>query len=127
MSLTAVPTTRPALPPQSLVPNFCPQLAAKPPHRRRVRVGHVYPQKEPEPVRHAKAILAYVQTWSPELIGRYVPQCELDALYRRDVCRDKGWAPRKWDAIGRELSKLTDKRTIKRCGERFTGYRVPKP
>ncbi len=76
---------------------------------------------------HAKALLDHVVAGSPDLIGSYIPHIQLDTVYRRDLCTKRRWSPHKWDAIGRELGKLTDKRIIKRGGKRFACYLIPKP
>jgi hypothetical protein len=94
--------------------------------QKRVRVCRLYPKPPSEPLIHARALLAFIQEWSPEFVGGYVPRPDLEKLYRRDLCNLKGWEPFHWTAIARQLGQITDKKTVREKGERFVGYRVPK-
>ncbi len=94
---------------------------------KQVRVCRLYPQPQPERLINAKALLAFIQEHSPETIGGYVPCADLDRFYRQDLCDLKGWKPRHWTGIARQLRTLTAKRTVRQSGERFVGYQIPRP
>jgi len=129
--------TEPAPKPLPLigVANLCldpvsPTAAPSPaPKRRskRVRVCRLYPKPPSQPLIHAGALLAFIQEYSPEFVGGYVPRPDLERFYRRDLCKLKGWEPYHWTAIARQLGQITDKKTVREKGERFVGYRVPRP
>ena len=94
--------------------------------QKRSRVCHLYACPPAPALLHARALLAFIQEGCPDYEGGYVPQAELDRYYRSDVCRQKGWTPLHWTAIARQLGKLTQKKTVRERGERFTAYRIPK-
>ena len=101
--------------------------ASKRRRKRAVQVGRLYPTRPPEPRRHAKALLEFIQDECPHLIGKYVPHVDLDGAYR-EFCEREGWTARHWTAIARQLGEITDKKTLTRNGERFrAAYRIPKP
>lgn len=94
--------------------------------QKRVRVCRLYPKPPSEPLIHARALLAHVQHECPEYVGGYVPRPDLDACYH-EFCKREGWKPRHWTAIARQLGELTDRKTVRDCGQRFVGYQIPKP
>lgn len=85
----------------------------------------LYPQPEPEPQSQAEALLHEIQTYASDAIGMYVPQSHLERFYS-DLCKERGWEPKHWCVIGRELSKLTVKVIKKRGTKRFMVYEIPR-
>jgi hypothetical protein len=120
--------------PSVAVPEYCPrslssvavQKRSSQSKRRRkpVRVERLYLEPEPEPKRHARALLQLIREECPEKIGKFIPHTHLDQTYR-ELCQHEGWEPRNWAAIARPLSTLTRKRLLKRNGTRFVAYRIP--
>ena len=95
--------------------------------QKRIRVCRLY-LKPPSPASiHARALLAFIQEECPQYIGGYVPRPDLEKFYRSDVCRGEGWQPYHWTTIARRLSEITDKKSVRDAGDRFVGYRIPKP
>jgi hypothetical protein len=93
-----------------------------------VRVCRLYPQPQPERRIHAKALLAFIQKHSPEVIGSYVPVEDLDRFYREDVCGMHDWKPRHWTGIARQLGPLTcKKKMVRQNGRRLIAYEIPAP
>jgi uncharacterized protein with PIN domain len=76
---------------------------------------------------HARSLLAFIQEECPDYIGGYVPRPDLERFYRNDLCGREAWKPRHWTAIARHLGEITSKKTVRHRGQRFVGYRVPKP
>ena len=101
-----------------------------PPPKRRPKpivVSRLFPQPKPELYVHARALLAYIQEYSSDVIGTYVPVADMHIVYL-DVCGLQGWKPRKWAGIGRQLGRLTrDKKPVRRDGQRHTAYLIPAP
>jgi len=56
---------------------------------------------------------------------RALHQAELEELYQFE-CHDRGWIPRKWAAVGRELARLPGVRRTKPWlnGQRITVYTI---
>jgi hypothetical protein len=131
-------TGDPSAAPKSLPPNAVaypipkllpPTTAPDPCHKRRqkrVRVCRLYPESPSEPLIHARALLALVQVECPQYVGGYVPRPDLEGCYR-ELCEREGWKPRHWTAIARQLGEITSKKTVRHRGERFVGYRIPRP
>jgi hypothetical protein len=76
------------------------------------------------PQLHAAALFDLMRDLSDDHAGQYVPKSQLQRMYVEE-CRRREWAALHWTAIGRELSKLTDKRKVRRHGERIVVYRIP--
>ena len=93
--------------------------------RKPAPVGSLYPQPEPEPLVHAKALLRQIQLHAEDVVGTYIPQSQLQRFYR-ELCEREGWTPRSWTAIGRRLNSLTDRRRLKRNGKQFRAYKIPR-
>ena len=125
VSLTGAPWARPIPGPLSDVLNAVPQPAPQIRRRNRIQIGALYPVPPTELERHARALLEHIQTWSPDLIGKYVPQPDLEKCYR-EFCAKEGWSPRHWTGIGRELGKLTDRKIRKPRGKRTRFYKISK-
>lgn len=116
--------------PKPLHPTLVSIAAQNPsPKRRRnhYRICRLYRQPEPETRIHARALVAFIQEHCADAIGAYIPCCDLDRFYREDLCALKGWEARHWTAVARQLGTLTHKRSIRRNGQRFVGYQVPRP
>ena len=86
----------------------------------------LYLEREPEIVRHARALLELIQDECPEKVGKYIPHTHLHRTYR-ELCDREGWSARNWSAIARPLGRMTRKRLVKRDGRRFIAYRLPAP
>ena len=117
LSLTAVPNPCPIPSTQTDVPKRRPRL---------VRVGRLYPEKLSEPQMHAKALLAFIQEECPQLIGTYVPCSDLTKSYE-EFAATEGWTTRGWTSVARQMGSMTNKKSVKRSGRRFTAYRIPRP
>ena len=94
--------------------------------RKRVRVEGLYLEREPEPKRHARALLKLIQDECPEKVGGFIPRSHLERAYR-ELCDHEGWKALSWTAVARALGALTCKKLLKRNGVRFVAYRVPAP
>jgi hypothetical protein len=106
---------RPLSRPSILAFNTTPQseTTAETPNRRRkpVRVGRLYPERQPEPLAHAWALLRSIQVECPQLIGTYVPHVDLDKAYK-ELCGKRGLGstqldshrPAPWEDHGQEAS-----------------------
>lgn len=92
--------------------------------QKRARICRLYPETQPQPLLHAKALLDFIQEECPQFVG--LPHQDLDNFYRRDLCNLNGWAPLHWTAVARQLGKIADKKVLRLNGERFVGYRIPK-
>jgi hypothetical protein len=112
--------------PQPLPPTIATDLCQKR-RRKRVRVCRLYPKPQSQASIHARALLAFIQEECPEYVGGYVPRPDLERFYRRDLCTREGWGPHHWTAIARQLGELTKRKSVRHGGERFVGYRIPKP
>lgn len=123
------PIAESALRPASVTPDCdSPRCASNPSPKRRRKpapVGSLYPQPEPEPLTHARALLQQIQMYAEDAIGTYIPQSQLERFYG-ELCEREGWTPRSWTAIGRRLKELTDRRRLKRNGKQFQAYRIPR-
>ena len=58
-------------------------------------------------------------------IGSYVPASDLERFYAV-LANERGWEPRSWHIIGRELGKLTKRVSKRSDGRRFMAYKVRK-
>ena len=128
--LAAVPDRRPELAPCLIVPNFRArspaEIAVPKRRRRRIQVESLYREVEPEPRRHARALVQLIQIECPHIVGKYVPHLHLERAYD-ELCERERWKPRHWTSLGRHLGDLTHKKVVKRDGKRFTAYRMPRP
>ncbi len=122
MSLTVATHCSTDPPPPTVAPDRCPKRRHK-----RVRVCRLYPKPVSQASIHARAILAFIQEECPEYVGGYVPRPDLEKFYRQDVCSRYGWPPHHWTAIARHLGEITERKSVRDMGERFVGYRVPRP
>ena len=113
-----------------VVPNRSTRLAihAVTPKRRRnrIQVEGLYLERQPENVRHGRALLNLIQEECPEKVGKFIPCAHLDRTYR-ELCKRQGWIAYSWVAIARPLGRMTRKRLVKRDGKRFIAYRIPAP
>lgn len=106
--------------PPTTAPDHC-----RNPRQKSVRVCRLYPEPASQAAIHARALIALIQEECPQHIGGYVPRPDLETCYR-ELCAREGWKPRHWTAIARQLSELTDKKSVRHRGQRFIGYRIPK-
>ena len=95
--------------------------------QKRDRVCRLYARPEPQPLLHARALLAFIQEECPDYIGGYVPRPDMEMFYRRDLCDREGWEPFHWTAVARRLGEITHKKSKRDNGERFIAYLVPRP
>ena len=94
--------------------------------RKPVTVAGLYQEPEDEALVQARMLLQLVQRHADDVVGLYVPQSHLERFYG-EVCGREGWTVLHWTAIARRLGKLTEKRKIKRRGQRFVAYHIPRP
>ena len=92
---------------------------------KRVQIGRLYPQRPPESLRHARALLNFIGTECPDFIGLYIPKIDLERTYR-ELCAIESWKIRHWTAIARHLGSMTKKCEVKRGGVRFVAYQIPR-
>ena len=106
-----------------------PKPRAKPRRKPRTKsfsIVWLYPPPQTEPQHQAETLLEQIQTHCEHAIGSYVPASDLDRFYG-DLCKERGWTPRSWHVIGRELGKLTERISKRRDGKRFNAYLIPRP
>ena len=93
--------------------------------RKPIEIEDIYPEKFlSEAHIHATALLSLLKAECTP--GRYIKKKQLERMYA-EFCVHEGWQPRNWVAIGRQLGKMTEKRTTRRNGEKFVAYRIPRP
>jgi len=118
----------PQLADPTTAPNTCSKLVrrkAVPKSRRKpVQIARLYPQRPPEPLRQARALIDLIREECPEIVGLYVPKSDLERTYR-ELCAAKSWQTHHWTAIARQLGSVTKKRELKRSGTRFVAYQIP--
>lgn len=120
LALKPAPGPCPAAVSQGTVPAPCPKKRA----RRPVRVFRLV-QELPRPALvHAKALLALIAAETPDAVGQWVLKSDLEVVYRELAVRE-GWERLHWNRIGKELGRLTRKRTVKLQKQRHTSYLVP--
>lgn len=116
LSLGAVPGACPASLSSSHVPTSRPRKrAAKP-----APVFRLYP----EPMRPAQmqaATFLKILRETIDVNGHWLLVQDLSRCYR-EIAQQEGWPELGWTAIGREMGKLTRRRTIKRHGKRHVAY-----
>lgn len=112
-----VPPPRLSLVPSSPVPTPCSRSkAAKP-----VRIVRLYPEAPKPSAVQAGALLALVREEMPDAVGAWLIASDLARTYS-ELAQREGWAELSWCVIGRELGKLTRRRTLKRQGRRHVAY-----
>lgn len=89
--------------------------------RRPVRIYRLVAEPPRRALMHAKALLALIGEETPKAIGRWVLKSDLEIVYRQLANRE-GWPRLHWNRIGKELGKLTRKRTVKQRGRRQVAY-----
>jgi hypothetical protein len=70
-------------------------------------------------------LLREIQTHCEHAIGSYVPASDLERFYG-ELCKERGWEPRSWHVIGREIGKITKRVGKRRDGRRFVAYKIPR-
>lgn len=112
------------------VPAHClsaaPATTAPPsrPRRRAARPAPIFRlyQEPPRPAAvQANALLELVREQCPEASGHWLIVEDLSRAYG-ELAEREGWRPLHWAQIGRELAKLTRRRTVKRAGKRHVAY-----
>jgi hypothetical protein len=93
--------------------------------RSKRRVVRLYQTSLPTLEDHARELLA--QAAEMTCGGCDVLACDLQRIYP-EVCGARGWAPRAWNSVARELRRLTGGRKAYAWveGERLRVYRIPK-
>lgn len=105
-----------------------PTLVPKPKRKMRTKAFPIlwlYPEAEPEPQAQAEAMLDEIREYVDGAAGQYVPAKHLEKFYG-ELCQERGWEPKHWCVIGRELGKLTEKVCKKRGSKRFMAYKIPR-
>lgn len=111
---TPVPPPCLALVPAGAVPTPRPRKPPAPIYR-------LYPETERPAVAHARALMALVREECPEAVGAWLLASDLSRTYS-ELSKREGWAELSWCSIGRELGKVTKRRTLKRQGRRHVAY-----
>jgi len=62
-----------------------------------------------------------VRQQCPEAFGQWIIVSDLQRAYS-ELTKREGWTELSWCVIGRELGKLTRRRTVKRQGRRYIAY-----
>jgi hypothetical protein len=106
------------------------QLKPVPKPRRKPRtksyaVVWLYRPPQTEPQHQAETLLREIATHCEHAIGSYVPASDLEKFYGT-LAKERGWTPRSWYVIGRELGKLTTRVVKRRDGRTFRCYRIPR-
>lgn len=104
---------------QHTVPVPCPRVKA----RRPVRVYRLVAEPPRPALVHAKALLALIAEETPDAVGQWVLKSDLEIVYHQLAARE-GWSRLHWNRIGKELGKLTRKRTVKQRGKRYVAYLI---
>ncbi len=105
-----------------------PKAVLKPRRKPRTKsfdVVWLYPPAQTDPQHQAEALLQTIQTHCEHAVGSYVPASDLERFYG-DLAKERGWTPRSWYVIGRELGKLTTRVVKRRDGRTFRCYRIPR-
>lgn len=105
MSPSAVPAPRPR------------KQAAKRPQIFRL----VLETSKPSASAQAAKLMAIVRETVPEAQGHWLIVSDLAKSYR-EIAVQEGWPELRWAVIGRELGKLTKRKTIKKDGKRYVSY-----
>ena len=114
---TPVPPPGLSLVPSIPVPAPKPRrTAAKP-----ARIVRLYPEPPKPAVTHARALLDLVREEMPDAVGAWLIASDLARTYA-ELTKREGWRELSWCSIGRELGKLTRRRTVKRHGKRHVAY-----
>jgi len=95
------------------------------PRTKSYAVVWLYRPPQTEPQHQAETLLREIATHCEHAIGSYVPASDLERFYG-DLAKERGWTPRSWHVIGRELGKLTTRVSKKRDGRAFNCYRIPR-
>lgn len=112
-----VPPPSLSLVPAKPVPAPSPRRkAAKP-----VRIVRLYPEGPKPATTHARALLDLVRDELPDAVGAWILASDLSRTYS-ELTKREGWTELSWCSIGRELGKLTRRRTVKRQGRRYIAY-----
>ena len=112
---------------QSPVPAPCLSLVlagpvpAPRPTRTPAPVFRLYPEPERPAVAHARALMELLREQCPEAVGSWLLASDLARTYS-ELTKREGWAELSWCVIGRELGRLTQRRTVKRHGKRHVAY-----
>jgi hypothetical protein len=100
----------PQLADPTTTPNTCSKLVCRkavPKSRRKpVQIARLYPQRPPEPLRQARALIDLIREECPEITGLYVPKSDLERTYR-ELCAAQSWKTYHWTSIARQLRALT--------------------
>lgn len=120
LARSPAPAPCPAVVAQTPAPNPWP----KPKARKPVRIYRLYPTPQTPAAIQARALLAFIREQCPDAVGMWIVREELARAYAELASRE-GWTILSWCRIGRELGKLTKRRTVKRNGRKLTAYFVP--
>lgn len=91
---------------------------------RPARVFRLYPEPPKPAAVQARALLQWVCDECPEAAGQWVLVADLSRAYAELASRER-WALLHWNRLGKELAKLTSRKSVKRAGRRYVAYEVP--
>lgn len=114
---TVTPAPRLAVVPATAAPASGPRRRPQKP----VRIVRLYPEPPKPATTQARALLALVREQVPDAMGAWLLASDLARTYS-ELAKREGWQPLSWCVIGRELAKLTRRRTVKRQGKRHVAY-----
>ena len=70
-------------------------------------------------------LLDEIRQFAEDVAGMYVPTSDMQRFYF-EVAEQKGWQPKHWGVIGRELGRITEKCTKKlEDGRKVVVYMIP--
>lgn len=84
------------------------------------RVLRLYPEPERPAAAHARRLLAMIAEFSDRR-GSWVIVGDLQRVYG-ELAAKEGLTELRWSTIGRELGKLTRRKTVKLHGQRHVAY-----
>lgn len=120
LARTLDPTPCPAVVAQTPAPTPWPKAKARKP----ARIYRLYPTPQTPAAIQARALLAFIREQCPDAIGMWIVREELARTYA-ELAEREGWTALTGCRIGRELGKLTKRRTVKRNGRKLTAYLLP--
>lgn len=116
LSLAPVPSTCPAPQAHAAAPPRARTKASKP-----AQVFRLYPEPVATDASAQARIFLKILRETIDVSGCWLIVGDLSRCYG-EIARQEGWTVLRWAEIGRELAKLTKRKTIKRQGKRHVAY-----